>query len=100
MSDVEQAIPVSDADAKKTYDAQKDDLPERRAEKGHIAGFELSDAQKELKGKDRTDALQKLGNDAWTLYRGGGGQEREFCGPGEEIWGAIEHVGIFHGGAA
>jgi parvulin-like peptidyl-prolyl isomerase len=30
-----------------------------------VASFELSDADKKLMGKERTDALQKLGNQAW-----------------------------------
>jgi hypothetical protein len=32
-----------------------------------IASFELTDAQKDLEGKDRTEALQKLGDQAWSF---------------------------------
>jgi len=64
MSDVEQAIPVSDADAKKTYDVQKDQYQSAQQRKVTVAAFELSAADQEKKGKDRTDALQNMGNEA------------------------------------
>jgi len=66
-SDVEKGIAVSDADAKKTYDQHKDTYRSEEQRKVTIASFEMTDAQKELKGKERTDVLQKLGNDAWTF---------------------------------
>jgi len=66
-SDLEKSIDVSDDQARKVYDAHKDVYRSDEQRKVDIASFELSDAQKELKGKDRTDALQKLGNDAWAF---------------------------------
>jgi peptidyl-prolyl cis-trans isomerase D len=66
-SDLEKAIKVSDDDAKKYFDSHKELFRSEEQRKVAIAAFELSDAQKELKGKDRTDALQKLGNDAWSF---------------------------------
>jgi hypothetical protein len=66
-SDLEKGIKVTDDEAKKAYNAHKETYKSDEQRKVSIAGFELSDAQKELKGKDRTDALQKLGNDAWTF---------------------------------
>jgi peptidyl-prolyl cis-trans isomerase D len=64
-SDIEKSITVSDDQAKKAYDAHKEFYRSEEQRKVDLATFELSDAQKELKGKDRTDVLQKLGNDAW-----------------------------------
>jgi hypothetical protein len=66
-SDVEKGIAVSDADAKKVYDQHKESYRSEEQRKVSVASFELTDAQKELKGKERTDALQKVGNDAWTF---------------------------------
>jgi peptidyl-prolyl cis-trans isomerase D len=64
-SDLEKSIAVSDADAQKAYDAKKDSYQTEEKRKVSVASFELSDAEKQLKGKDRTDALQKAGNVAW-----------------------------------
>jgi hypothetical protein len=66
-SSVEKAIPVSDADVQKAYDQHKETYRSDEQRKVDIASFELSAAQKDLKGKERTDALQKLGNQAWAL---------------------------------
>jgi hypothetical protein len=66
-SDLENGITVTEAEAKQAYDARKDAYRSDEQRKVSIAGFELSAAQKALKGKDRTDALQKLGNDAWAF---------------------------------
>lgn len=64
-SDLEKTIPVSDADALKAYNAHKEAYQSPEMRKVTVASFELSDAQKALKGRDRTDALQKLGGEAW-----------------------------------
>jgi hypothetical protein len=66
-SDVEKSIGVSDADAKKEYDGHKDVYRSEAQRAVSVASFELSDADKALKGKERTAALQKLGNLAWTF---------------------------------
>jgi peptidyl-prolyl cis-trans isomerase D len=66
-SDLEKSINVSDDAARKAYDAHKEIYRSDEQRKVDVAHFELSGAQEELKGKDRTDALQKLGNDAWTF---------------------------------
>jgi len=66
-SDIEKTITVPDDVARKAYDAHKELLHSDEQRKVSIAGFELSDAQKALKGKERTDALQKLGDAAWAF---------------------------------
>jgi parvulin-like peptidyl-prolyl isomerase len=66
-SDLEKSVAVSDDDAKKAYDAHKETYQSAERRKVSVGSYELSDAQKDLTGKDRTDALQKLGNDAWTF---------------------------------
>jgi peptidyl-prolyl cis-trans isomerase D len=66
-SDLEKSISVTDDQARKVYDAHKEMYRSDEQRAVAIASFELSGAQKELKGKDRTDALQKLGNDAWAF---------------------------------
>jgi peptidyl-prolyl cis-trans isomerase D len=66
-SDIEKSIVVSDDEAKKAYDGHKDQYKSDEQRKVSIASFELTGAQKDLKLKDRTDALQKLGNDAWSF---------------------------------
>jgi peptidyl-prolyl cis-trans isomerase D len=64
-SDVEDGIQVSDADAQKAYNGRKDQYRSPEERKVAVAAFELTAAQKNLTGKDRVDALQKLGNQAW-----------------------------------
>jgi parvulin-like peptidyl-prolyl isomerase len=64
-SDLEKSIPVSDPDALKEYNAHKETYVSPEMRKVSVASFELSDAQTALKGRDRTDALQKLGGEAW-----------------------------------
>ena len=66
-SDLEKGIPITDAQAKAEYDQHADQYKSEEQRRVKIASFELTDAQKELKGKERTDALQKLGDKAWTL---------------------------------
>jgi peptidyl-prolyl cis-trans isomerase D len=66
-SDLEKSINVTDDQARKVFDSHREMYRSDEQRKVDIGSFELSDAQKELKGKDRTDALQKLGNDAWTF---------------------------------
>lgn len=66
-SDVEKSIAVSDQDAKKAYDQHPENYRSDEQRKVAVASFELTEAQKALKGKDRTDALQKVGNDAWNF---------------------------------
>jgi len=66
-SDLEKSISVTDDDALKTYNARKEQYRSEEQRKVAIAAFELTDAQKNLKGKERTDALQKLGSDAWNF---------------------------------
>ena len=68
-SDLEKAIAVTDADAQKEYDAHKDAYRSDEKRQVSVASFELTDAQKALKGKERTDALQKLGNTAWDFAK-------------------------------
>jgi peptidyl-prolyl cis-trans isomerase D len=67
LSDVENGINVSDADAKNAYDQHKDSFRSQEQRKVAIAYFELSDADKKLTGKDRTAALEQSGSDAWTF---------------------------------
>lgn len=64
-SDLEKEIVISDAEAKKAFDERKDQFKSDEQRKVQVAAFELSAAQKELKGKERTDALQALANKAW-----------------------------------
>jgi hypothetical protein len=66
-SDLEKSINISDADALKTYNARKDMYASEEQRQVGIASFELTDAQKALKGKDRTDALQILSDKAWSF---------------------------------
>ena len=66
-SDVEKGIAISDDEARRAYEQHKDLYRSDEQRKVNIASFELTDAQKALKGKERTEALQKLGNDAWTF---------------------------------
>jgi len=66
-SDVEKGIAVGDDEARKIYDQHKDQYRSDEQRQVSYASFELSEAQKALKGKERTDALQKVGNDAWNM---------------------------------
>jgi len=66
-SDLEKGITVTDADAQKAYDANKGKYVSDEQRKVSIASFELTPDQEALKGKDRTDVLQKLGNEAWNF---------------------------------
>ena len=77
-SDVEKNITISDADAKKAYDERKDQFKSDEQRKVQVAAFELTDAQKELKGKERTDALQQLANRAWDFTQAMLGQGANF----------------------
>jgi len=66
-SDLEKSITVTDDEAKKAYDEHKDTYRSDEQRKVSIASFELTDAQKALTGRTRTEALQKLGEDAWNF---------------------------------
>jgi hypothetical protein len=59
-SDLEKTIQVSDADAQKTYNAQKEKYLSPELRKVEVASFELTPDQQKLTGRDRTSALQKL----------------------------------------
>ena len=94
-SDIENAIAVSDADAQKEYDAHKDAFRSDEQRKVDVASFELTDAQKELKGKDRTDVLQKLGNDAWTFAQAVVDKSSDFAGKAREAGAQVTTSGTF-----
>jgi hypothetical protein len=64
-SEVEKGIVVTDADAQKEYDSHKEGYQSEELRKVSVASFEMTEAQKQLKGKDRTDVLQKLGDEAY-----------------------------------
>jgi peptidyl-prolyl cis-trans isomerase D len=80
ISDIENSITVTDDDAKKIYDGHKESFHSEEQRKVTIAGFELSDAQKDLKGKDRTEALQALGDKAWKFAQAVTEKTADFSG--------------------
>ena len=63
-SDLENGITISDADIKKAFEQRGEQFKTDEQRKVAVAALELSDAEKALKGKERTDALQKLANKA------------------------------------
>jgi peptidyl-prolyl cis-trans isomerase D len=63
-ADIAAGIQISDDDAKKAFEQRKDQLKSDEKRKVQFATFSLSDAEKQIKGKDRMDALVKLRNRA------------------------------------
>ena len=94
-SDIEKSIAVSDDDSKKAYDAHKEQYRSDEQRKVALASFELSDAQKDLKGKDRTDALQKLGNDAWSFAQAVVDKNANFAEQAKQYGAKLSTSGLF-----
>ena len=94
-NDVEKSIAVSDDEARKVYDQQKDAYRSDEQRKVSIASFELTDAQKALKGKERTDALQKLGNDAWTFAQAVVDKGADFAGQAKKYGAQLTDSALF-----
>ena len=57
-------VQVSDEDAKKAFEARKNAFKSDEKRSVSYVTFSLTDAEKQLKGKERIDALQKLANRA------------------------------------
>ena len=57
-------VQISDEDVSKYYDAHKDELKSDEKRKVSFVTFALTDEQKGLKGKERTEPLQKLADRA------------------------------------
>jgi hypothetical protein len=64
LSDFEAGVQVSDDDAKKAYDQNKDIYQTGEKRIIRYVTFALDDKEKALTGKERTEALQKLANKA------------------------------------
>ena len=94
-SELEKGIAVSDDDVKKAYDARKDAYQSEEQRKVDVASFELTDAQKELKGKERTDALQALGNQAYLLFQGVQDKGADFAGLAKKQGAQLNTTGFF-----
>ena len=77
-SDLEKGMAISDADAQKEFNQRKDQFKSEEQRKVQVAAFELTESQKALKGKERTDALQSLGNKAWEFTQAMLGQGASF----------------------
>jgi peptidyl-prolyl cis-trans isomerase D len=93
--DVEKSIAVSDADAKKEYDAHLARYKSDEQRKVSVASFELTDAQKDLKGKDRTDALQALGDKAWSFAQAVVDKSADFAGQAKKLGVQVSLTGFF-----
>lgn len=63
-TDVLPTVQISDEDARKAFDARKNAFKSDEKRSVSYVTFSLSDAEKQLKGKERIDALQKLANHA------------------------------------
>ena len=94
-SDVEKGITVTDDDVKKAYDAHKETYQSDEQRKVSVASFELTDAQKNLKGKDRTDALQQLGNQAWSVAQAVVDKSADFAGMATKQGAKLSTTGFF-----
>ena len=94
-SDLEKSIPVSDADAQKQYDAHKETYQSPEQRKVSVATFELTDAQKALKGRDRTDALQKLSGDSWNFDQAVVDKTANFAGEAQKAGVPVKATGFF-----
>jgi peptidyl-prolyl cis-trans isomerase D len=62
--DLQKDIKISDEEIAKYYEAQKAQLKNEEKRRVEFVTFELTEAEKKLKGKERIDALQKLANRA------------------------------------
>jgi len=94
-SDLEKTLAISDNDAKKAYNGNPDSYKSDEQRKVTVAGFELTDAQKALKGKDRTEALQMLGNDAWTFAQAVVDKGSDFLGQAKKTGAQLKTSGFF-----
>ncbi len=94
-SDLAKSITVTDDDAKKTYDQQKANFHSDEQRKVSVASFELSDDEKKLVGTDRTNALQKLGNDAWNFAQAVTGTDADFAGAAKKLSAPVADSAFF-----
>jgi peptidyl-prolyl cis-trans isomerase D len=94
-SDLEKSIQVSDADAQKEYGAHKETYQSPEQRKVSVANFELTDAQKALKGRDRTDALQKLSSDSWNFAQSAVDKSVNFGDQAKKAGVAVTVTGLF-----
>jgi len=94
-SDLEKVIPVSDGDAQKAYDTRKEQYRSEEQRKVAIAAFELTPDQKGLTGKDRTDALQKLGTAAWTFAQAVVDKSANFADQAKTAGAKLSETGLF-----
>jgi len=94
-SDLEKSIAVSDADAQKEYDAHKETYQSPEERKVSVASFELTDAQKALKGRDRTDALQKLSGDSWNFAQSVVDKSANFADEAKKAGVTVTTTGLF-----
>ena len=97
-SDLAKSITVSDADANQAYTAHPENYQSAEERKVSIASFELTEEQKQLKGKDRTDALQKLGNDAWTFAQAVVDKSANFADEAKKAAAPVRVSGFFTAG--
>jgi peptidyl-prolyl cis-trans isomerase D len=94
-SDVENGIAVSDSDAQKAYDTRKEQYRSEEQRKVGVASFELTTAQRGLSGKDRTDALQKLGSQAWSFAQAVVDKNANFAAQAATFGGKLSETGFF-----
>jgi peptidyl-prolyl cis-trans isomerase D len=94
-SDLEKSIPVTDADVQKAYQTRKDQYRTEEQRKVAIASFELTPAQKSLTGKNRTDALQKLGTDAWNFAQAVVDKNANFAAQARTAGAKLTETGFF-----
>jgi len=95
LSDLENGITVTDDAVKKDYDAHKDTYLSEEQRKVAVASFELSDAQKKLKGKERTEALQKVADDAGVLAEALAAKGADFDALAKKQGGQLKTTGFF-----
>ncbi len=95
LSDVEKAIPVSDADVATAYNQRPDAFQSEAQVKVAIASFELTPAQKELEGKDRIDALQALSDKSWDFAQKVVDKSADFTAQAKEAGATLGESALF-----
>ena len=94
-SDIEKGVAITEDDIKKTYTAMKESFQSDEQREVSLASFELSDAQKKLKDKEHTDALQKVGADAGVLADAAADKTADFASLAKKQGVPLKITGFF-----
>ncbi|HEX4083270.1 MAG TPA: peptidyl-prolyl cis-trans isomerase [Chthoniobacteraceae bacterium] len=95
VSSVMKGIAVSDADAQKVYDQNKGAYHTDEQRKVQVASFDLTPEQQKLEGRERTAALQALGDKAWNFARTVVDKGSNFTGEAKKAGAALADSSLF-----